>query len=223
MKALLDADILVYRVGFASEGEEENIALARCTEMVTDIVFFEANCDSYDGFLTGKGNYRYDIAKNKPYKGNRKAAKPKHYEALRNHLVKMGCVVIEGQEADDALGIAACSSKRDEFILITTDKDLNMIPGKHYNFVKKEFADVTDEMAIKFFYTQLLTGDATDNIQGVEGIGPKKAEKALQGAETEEDMYKVAQSLYNDDALLLENARLLWIRREPGQMWTPPG
>ena len=221
MKALLDADILVYRVGFASEDVEENIALARCTELVTDIVFFDANCDSYDGYLTGKGNYRYDIAKNRPYKGNRKAPKPKHYEALRNHLIKMGCVVVEGQEADDALGIAACSATED-VVIITTDKDLNMIPGRHYNFVKREFKEINAEEAMKFFYTQLLTGDATDNIQGVEGIGPKKAEKALQGAETEEDMYKVAQSLYGDDALLLENARLLWIRREPGQMWTPP-
>ena len=222
MKALLDADIICYRVGFASEDEDEALALHRCTGLVTEVVFFDAKCDSFDGFLTGSGNFRKDIAKTQPYKGNRKQPKPKHYEALRKHLVKMGCVVVEGQEADDAIGIAAYMTDPEDYTIITTDKDLNMLRGKHYNFVKKEFNYVTEEQAMRFFYTQLLTGDRTDNIQGIPGIGPKKAEKMLKDAVTEEEMYNVAKLGYADDVVLLENARLLWLRREPLQLWTSP-
>ena len=110
----------------------------------------------------------------------------------------------------------------EDYTIITTDKDLNMLRGKRYNFVKKEFNYVTEEQAMRFFYTQLLTGDRTDNIQGIPGIGPKKAEKMLKDAVTEEEMYNVAKLGYADDVVLLENARLLWLRREPLQLWTPP-
>ena len=77
--ALIDGDILVYRIGFASEDESESIAMARCCEFLEDIILFNG-FDEYQGFLTGGGNFRKDVAKTAPYKGNRKAAKPKHYD-----------------------------------------------------------------------------------------------------------------------------------------------
>ena len=79
MKALIDGDILVYRIGFASEDEAESIAIARCSEFLEDLLLFNG-FDSYQGYLTGKRNFRNEIAVSAPYKGNRKAAKPKHYE-----------------------------------------------------------------------------------------------------------------------------------------------
>lgn len=220
--ALLDADLICYRVGFASEEDDEKLAIARTTEFVTDIVFFDANCDSMKGFLTGKNNFRKEIAVTTPYKGNRKADKPRHFDAIRKHLIKLGCVEEDTQEADDAIGIAAYSMKPDEYVIITVDKDLNMIRGSHYNFVKRQFNYVDENEALRFFYTQLLTGDHTDNIRGIEGIGPKKAAKALEDATTEWEMYSVAKKMYDNDKLLLENAQLLWIRRETNQLWTPP-
>lgn len=222
MKGLVDVDVFVYRVAFASKDEDEKLACRRFIDTITQSVFFDAECDSFDGFITGKGNYRYDIAKTLPYKGNRKQEKPKHYEALRKQAVKMGCVEVEGCEADDAIGIAAYSSDPSSYTIITIDKDLDMIRGKHYNFVKKVFNDVSEEQALKFFYQQLLSGDRTDNIQGIPGIGPAKAKKLLKDAETETQLYAAAREAYANDTLLLENARLLWIQREPNQLWTPP-
>ena len=82
--ALLDADIICYRTGFASEDVDEKLCLARVTELVTDIVYFQLKCDDYKAYITGKGNFRNDIAVTAPYKGNRKDMKrPKHYEAIR--------------------------------------------------------------------------------------------------------------------------------------------
>lgn len=225
MKALLDADIIAYRVAAASEQDDVALAKARCTELVTNIVYFEANCDEFDGFLTGGNNFRKDIATIKEYKGNRKQPKPKHLQALRDHLVKMGCVVVEGQEADDAIGIAAYASDPDDYTIVSIDKDLLMLRGKHYNFVKKEFTYVTEAEGIKAFYTQVLTGDRTDNIQGIPGVGPAKAAKALKGIEDEASLYEAVKAAYEDANIadqLLETARLLWIRRKEGEIWQPP-
>lgn len=225
MHGLLDADIIAYRVAAASENDDVALAKARCTELVTNVVYFEANCDTFDGYLTGGNNYRKDIATIKEYKGNRKQPKPKHLQALREHLMKMGCVVVDGQEADDAIGIAAYAAEPDSYTIISIDKDLLMLRGKHYNFVKKEFTYVTEEQALVAFYTQLLTGDRTDNIQGIPGIGPAKAAKALKGITGDEALYNAVKEAYDAAGIkeqLVENARLLWIRRKEGELWEPP-
>ena len=73
------------------------------------------------------------------------------------------------------------------------------------------------------FYKQILTGDRVDNIVGLKGIGPVKATKILKDCKTEADLYKAVLEAYdNDEERVLENARLLWIRREPNQIWSPP-
>jgi 5'-3' exonuclease len=68
-----------------------------------------------------------------------------------------------------------------------------------------------------------LTGDRTDNIPGIKGIGDKKADKILDGLEEEEDLYRAVLEVYkyNRD-YLLEQGRLLWIRRKKEELWMLP-
>jgi DNA polymerase-1 len=84
-------------------------------------------------------------------------------------------------EADDVLGILATSTHVDygERIIVTSDKDLLQIPGKHYNPRNGKSATVTESAGDYFFLTQVLTGDPTDGFPGIKGVGPKKAEKIL--------------------------------------------
>ena len=222
-KALIDGDILVYRIGFSSEEEPESIALARCSEFLEDMLLYN-NFGEYQGYLTGKKNFRNEIAITAPYKGNRKAAKPKHYELLRDYMQKSwGFVMIEEQEADDAIGIAAYEMEVGEYCICSIDKDLDMLRGDHYNFVKDEFYFISEEQGIKNFYKQMLVGDRVDNIVGIKGIGPVKAERLLKECKSEKEMYLTILEAYKgDDKRVLENAQLLWIRREPNQLWTPP-
>ena len=131
--------------------------------------------------------------------------------------------MIEGQEADDAIGIKAYEMNDDEYIIYTIDKDLDMIRGWHYNFVKKDKYFIKEEDTMRIFYKQVLTGDRTDNIVGLKGIGPVKAERILKECVTEEEMYQAVLKAYDNDAeRVLENGRLLWIRRKPNQLWEAP-
>ena len=76
---------------------------------------------------------------------------------------------------------------------------------------------------MKFFYKQILTGDRADNIVGLYGIGPKKAEKILADCKTEQDFYLECLHQYGgEEDRVVENARLLWLRRYPEQLWEPP-
>lgn len=223
MKALVDADILVYRFGFASDGDPAEFALARISEFLDNLQMMDG-IDEVWGYLTGSNNFRNEIAKTAPYKGNRVMAKPYHYQLLREYMERAwGFEVIDGMEADDAIGIESYRHEPDETIIVSIDKDLNMIRGHHYNFVKEEKYFVTEEEAIRNFYLQILTGDKVDNIIGLDGIGPVKSKKLLKDCNTELEMYEAVLKAYDgDEARVLENARLLWILREPKQVWRPP-
>jgi hypothetical protein len=221
--ALIDGDILVYRIGFASEEDAEPLAIARCCEFLEDIILFNGFGD-YQGFLTGKTNFRTDVAVTAPYKGNRKSAKPKHYQALRDYMEnKWGFSMSEGQEADDAIGIEAYSLDPESYCICSIDKDLDMLRGKHYNFVKDIFYTITEEEALFNFYKQILTGDRVDNIIGLKGIGDVKAKRILKECNNEKEMYLATLKAYEgNEQRLLENGQLLWIRRESNQIWQPP-
>lgn len=224
MQALIDGDILVYRIAFASNDETEAIAKARMSTFVEELLS-PTDIRGYDGYLTGSNNFRNEIAVTAPYKGNRKdVVKPVHYQVLREYLQhQWGFVMIQDQEADDAMGIRAYELNDEEYIIMTIDKDLDMIKGWHYNFVKNERYFVKEEDTLRTFYKQILTGDRTDNIVGLKGTGPVKADKVLKECETEQEMYEAVLEAYDgNEERVLENGRLLWIRRLPEQIWTPP-
>jgi len=221
--ALIDADSLCYAVGFSSNDAEESIALARLEETMTELCM-ELDCEDYKGFLTGKGNFRDSIAVTVPYKGQRVSEKPVHLQALRCHLVtSWGFTVVQGIEADDAVGIAAYAVPEDETIMVHIDKDLNQFRGWHYNYKKKEKYYVTEFEGLHSFYTQILTGDRIDNIVGLKGIGPVKAKRILEECTNENELYQAVLKAYEgDQQRVLENGQLLWLQRSPNQVWTPP-
>lgn len=224
MIALFDADILCYRIGFSTENESEAIALVRMDNYIEEILH-SCQASEYEMFLTGKNNFRYKVYP--AYKANRrKVVKPKHLQALRQHLIDVeGAVVSEGEEADDLLGI----NQTYETVICSIDKDLLMIPGKHYNFVRQEHLEVSESEGQYNFYRQMLTGDTVDNIPGIYGLGPKKAADILIGCNTKEDFNKVILDRYTEEFPYCSLAevinhiniigRLLWIRRKENEEW----
>lgn len=223
MIALIDADILCYRVGFATNEEVEETALDTLDGFLSDLLLFDlVDVEEHELFLTGKGNFRNELAVTAPYKGNRtERPKPVHLQALREHLVNQwGASVSKGQEADDDIAIRA-TELGDEAIIVSLDKDFLQVPGWNYNFGKREKKYITAEEGMRFFYQQILTGDSADNVKGVHRVGEIRAKKLLADAKTETELYRCCVEALGAERVL-ENARLLWLRRTPNQMWEPP-
>ena len=137
MIALIDADVVAYRMAFGTEDEPEKVAIQKTSEFLEDLIFTYTEVEDCEGYLTGKSNFRFDIAKTTPYKGTRVAEKPKHLGIIRQYMIDAWAFSVqEGQEADDAIGIRAYALGEEDYIICSIDKDLDNLRGHHYNFVK---------------------------------------------------------------------------------------
>lgn len=225
MRALIDGDIVTYRVAWTTENESENIAIWRTAELIQRILSESGSVD-FSVYLSGptQDGFRYSIYP--AYKQNRKQPKPKHYDLLRNYLVEeWNSHVTAEQEADDALGIEHCKDPGNS-ILCSIDKDFRQIPGHHYNFVKQEIFSISEEEAVKNFYLQLLIGDVIDNIPGLWRVGPVTAGKILKDCKTEDELFDKTLEAYKKQSKseldLYLSGLLLKIRTKPEELWTFP-
>ena len=130
--------------------------------------------DEYECVLSGVGNFRHEIAKQQPYKGNRSpgTTRPFHYDTVGNYLIeRYNTVVVDGMEADDYIGIKVRSDPS-KYASSSRDKDFKTFHGWHYspacgnNQVEIPLHWIDEFSANHFFYYQLLIGDNTDNIPG---------------------------------------------------------
>lgn len=231
-------------VVFKKDIEVEPLAFAlQATKEKLESIMRETGADDHVIYITGSGNYREELATLKPYKGNRDSShKPKWFDEIQGYMNKRwNVVVVMGMEADDAMGIDQWKDWKSKWkgdgvktalstIICTTDKDLNMIPGYHYNWDKGLKYVVDEDTADLWFYSQLIMGDSTDNIGGIPKAGKKAVEKILDGCETNKERYDAVNEAYrlayNDifdgNRALMENANLLWIQREDCTLWKPP-
>lgn len=219
--ALIDGDVLTYRIGFTTEDESEGIALIRMNNYIDEILH-NSQASDYQVFLSPakrEQNFRFQLYPE--YKANRTVPKPKHYQALRDYLVTFEQAHIsENMEADDELGLR----QTDSTIICSIDKDLLQIPGRHYNFVKNQHIVVSPEEGRRRFYTQLLMGDITDNIPGIPRVGIKTAEGIIKDCSTVEEYEKAVLWAYKDYYIycapeeILDRIKLVgqlvWIRRQ---------
>lgn len=252
MKALIDADILLYEIGSYTDDEGHPLPWpllkSRADAKILKIQE-SAGCDSYHLYLTGKNNFRISEGTILPYKGQRVSPKPHGYAKLKEYFLGSNNfrgkrTLAEDWEADDQLAIDQCANikwsvtvdeeaktffttaEEGSTVLCSRDKDLAMVPGMHYSWPsgkqkEKEPYYVSVYDGLKKFYTQLLTGDMTDNIKGLYKVGPVAAKAALKGLETDLELYIKCQQMYEDrfssywELFLHENARLLWMMRNP--------
>jgi len=130
--------------------------------------------------------FRHDIYPQ--YKGNRKGKrKPVCYKALVDRVRKHSISTPwrHNLEADDLMGIYATNGKYDHPVIVTIDKDLDTVPGWHYNPDKDKLYQVSPEEAKRNHMFQTLVGDATDGYKGCPGVGPVKASKILEARDRE--------------------------------------
>lgn len=210
MKTLLiDMDVLRYRYGFAAQKTKEQddgtkVIIVEKPQAVADALLWGirrmcnlTKCREYIGYLSGPGNFRLQI--DPEYKANRKdSQKPFHYDFITNYLIEChDAIVTEGIEADDALAMQYLKDP-DNQILCSIDKDLNQIAGWHFDLVKEILYYVDEVEATRALYSQMLQGDRTDNITGIRGIGPVKADKLVQGCNSEDELSDLCFRMYRE-------------------------
>jgi DNA polymerase-1 len=110
------------------------------------------------------------------------------FEAVRG----MGLPILResGVEADDVIGTLACAAARENLsVLISTgDKDMAQLVSPHITLINTMSGTVLDRTGVKakfdVFPEQIidylaLVGDSSDNIPGIDKVGPKTAAKWL--------------------------------------------
>ena len=241
MDVHIDGDILVYHAGFAADKDtttDVSVSLANVKKMLNKKLNYTMsvfNIKNVYLYITAddKSNFRYKVATTQPYKGNRsKGHRPIFYSEIREYLTRVhDAQLITGEEADDAIGRAG-SADPDNSIILSSDKDLRMIQGWHWEMGDRKPYFVTDpgylvleEQRSKveifgtgytWFAAQCLMGDRADNIPGLPGYGVVKTWETLSRVKSISKLDSIIEQCYNKEGMearLEEIRRLAWILR----------
>jgi|GEM_PF-3316610 len=188
--ALIDADFLLYYCTFPVDelGEDGNPIVdeetgknrkrertleeaCRSVDHTLVSILSEIGTYEYIGFIGYGLNFRYKV--DPSYKSNRAGAvKPQLFQKVKSYLwdVWQFEKAVE-YEADDF--ILSLSKIYKNGVIVSCDKDLLMLVGKHYNPQKKTWVETNELEADKFFWRSMVVGDSADGIVGL----PKKGEK----------------------------------------------
>lgn len=249
---LVDADHYIYR--HAAKAQESykfdegdptvvlspDALITACHELAKDLLELEdtLKADNMILALGASRNWRKDVLPE--YKANRTdKARPVLLGDLRSFVEKTWKTHVKPTlEADDVLGILSTAPDiiRGEKIIVSVDKDFMSIPGLLYNPGKPDLGikKINKDQADYYHAYQTLVGDTCDNYKGCPGIGPKKAQKALEGIQSNEYWGAIvalfeAKGLTEEDALVQARvARICrnedWDRKEQKViLWNPPG
>lgn len=183
--SILDADSIIYKVAWTNQESTQEV-VQKALEAYIDDICKKTECTNYVLCITVGRCFRYIEAKTKPYKGNRKLEKPKHFDFLKELLItKYKAFYSKDQyEADDLIFILKDQYEdlypEAEIILCINDKDCLQYGGEYYDYHKHIFISLSEEEANYNKLTQLLIGDTSDNINIIEGLGKKTAERILE-------------------------------------------
>lgn len=214
------------------EAEPVENALHNCSSLIENTIdyaceHFEVQREAvnYLTYMTGNvetPNFRMEV--DPEYKANRDPAhKPTHLGEIKVYLkMQHNGYLTEGCEADDFFGQACLTlrSKNLTPVICSIDKDLQQIPGFHFNFTTGTIDEVSEERAAAVFWRQMLEGDRVDNITGINGIGPVKASKLIPVGTTNEQAQETVEEAYKKEFAddwserYNKNCDLLWIWRK---------
>lgn len=244
---LIDGDGICYEV--TADAKKMDTAIRRFTTRIYEYMYLTQS-EFARVHLTPKGcfkNGRHLLLGAKPYQANRRGKpKPPLLEPLRSIAPSIFLPHEPVQvfahydvEADDALHRDSYSVEN--AILISPDKDLNvvpcpkydlstgsttvLIPGDRFGWVctrKTESGKIkSDGRGTKFFWLQMLMGDTADNVKGIlkfDGklCGEVAALAALNAITCEHHAANLVLNAYRViDQNPIPEAEMLWLQRAP--------
>jgi DNA polymerase-1 len=244
MKALIDAELYLYRCAAGAEMEMEwrqddwtyvcrhADAQAAFQEQIADFLERLPNFDPVLVFSDGL-SFRYSLWPS--YKANRrKYRKPAGYKQLIQWVKDVApgrgwqVATLKDVEGDDVLGVLCEPGD----VIVSHDKDMKTLPGLH--LTDDGLAEIGQREADLAFYCQALTGDTSDNYPGCPKYGPVTAGKLLAGMLDEREMWSAVLGAYEkagfDARYAITQARCARILRrgeyDHGRgiplLWNPP-
>ena len=195
MIGIVDGDVLIYRACYKSI--KDNLDVTKTFDNIYKEVKDEIQCDEYSLHVSGHGNFRKKLNQQFiNYKGKRKD-KPENFIMCKDYVTKKyKPTTVNLFEADDTASVEATSYLKNgqPYILITVDKDWQMIGGMFYSLMHKYIKAISKFESCEFLHTQLLTGDSVDNIPGIQGIGIVKATKILKNKNLKEQFDSIIKT-----------------------------
>lgn len=154
------------------------------------------------GIYGSTPEWRNTVYRYKPYKGNRPPKADfvvKWGDIIEQYCInELGFVKMPKWETDDLIGWISRNSSPEyqnyKFMIASPDKDLQQLPGLHFAWKDKDNAftshitEVSEFQAAYNFWTQMLTGDTTDNVAGIPGLGPKKVQEIFKDLDNALDL-----------------------------------
>jgi len=193
--AIVDADSCIYQAAWQQESIES--ALSNYKHLISKNWIDPCWADESVVYCgnTEQDNFRYKLCPN--YKSNRKKLPhdARLFKPLMNKIAEEGLAIpAKGMEADDMVRIKSEELRGSHEVATTIvhiDKDLDCIPGMHYNPRHDRFYSVDENDADLNYWLQMLKGDPTDNLPGLPRVGEKTAKKILNGVPMERRKSKV--------------------------------
>lgn len=190
--ALIDGDVVAIRASLAGQedfGDGDSFtdpqkAFNRADRIIADWLRQSRTQIPYVCLSPreSKSTFRYTLFPD--YKSNRKGvSKPELYWDVIAYLEENYKIVrIPQLEADDILGIYATSPKLKGAVAVSIDKDVLTIPAKVCLIGRGNRPFRNAKLTSDYnWMIQTMTGDTVDGYKGVPGVGPKTAEKVLEG------------------------------------------
>jgi len=223
LRAFVDADSICYSAGYCEHDAEMRMAVDMYVRRIAEATGAQRLFFIVENPFE-KRNYRNDVAVTKPYKGNRRdKTKPPFVKDAKLYMrQRYGAIFVDDQESEDLMTIMAQEWGLEWSVKCCIDKDCLQHPGTYYDYRTQKTFEIDEEYARFALWRQILTGDSVDNIPGLKGIGPKKAEAILaEGPTYLKAVVRAYKAHGHPYKYMLEQSRLIYIKKERGEMFTP--
>ncbi|HUV85157.1 MAG TPA: 5'-3' exonuclease H3TH domain-containing protein [Methanosarcinales archaeon] len=200
MKKILiaDANNLAYRFFFAMDSlaTHDGIPTTVIYNVLKFISLTAYNLESDDTIIVwdgGKSNRQSLNPDYKAHRPNRPDTLHQEMSLAYKYFKRLGIkqILINGYEADDIIGVLVKKyCKKKKVYILSNDSDFYQLLQYHNVRMYKSNHDVLNKKmvckklglkSIKDYVTyKALVGDGSDNVKGVSGIGPKKAQALLE-------------------------------------------
>lgn len=192
--AIIDLDSVMYTIGNGNKILDENGVpkrsedgkrflyidktheeLIQSADQIMNSILTNSGTTYYIAYIKGQSTTLSRLQVYPDYKANRSGVEPTWWQFCKQYMIKeWKALEVHGMEVDDAVNLTRLHYP-DSFIC-AIDGDLLGLEGKHHNWSKNVWVEVSEKDANVKFWSDMISGQKGDNIHGLKGRGIKYVE-----------------------------------------------